>query len=64
MCKHTVKRFPFVIKYILNQYVCINTQEMRDSVVLYNGGTLKFVPDNYKNQIMCNQAVNYFAPAV
>ena len=64
MCKHTVKRFPFVIKYILNQYVCINTQEMCDSVVLYNGGTLKFVCDNYKNQIMCNQGVNYFAPAV
>ena len=28
------------------------------------GGTLKFVPDNYKNKTMCNQAVDKYAEAL
>ena len=33
---------------------------MRDEVILENGGTLKSVPDCYKNQEVCNKAVvNY-----
>ena len=31
---------------------------MCDKAVVENGGTLQFVPDNYKNKKMCNQAVD------
>ena len=47
MCKNAVKMLPFVIRYISDQYA---TQEMFNKVVLENCGTLKFVPDCYKNQ--------------
>ena len=30
-------------------------------MVTANGGTLKFVPDNYKNKKTCNQAANNYA---
>ena len=31
---------------------------MREKTILENGGTLKSVPDCYKNQEMCNKAVD------
>ena len=34
---------------------------MRDKAILEIDGTLQFVPDCYKNQIMCNQAVDNYA---
>ena len=46
-CKNAVTKLPFVVRYILDQ---CKTQEMCDKVILENGGTLKFVPDCYKNQ--------------
>ena len=33
---------------------------MRDKAILENGGTLKSVPDCYKNQEICNKAVDNY----
>ena len=36
--------------------------EIYDKVITENGGMLKFIPDCYKNQKMCDKAVdNYFS---
>ena len=37
---------------------------MCDKVILENGGKLTFVPDCYKNQKMCNKAVDNYADAL
>ena len=42
MCKHAVKRLPFVIRYIPDRY---KTQQMCDKAILENGGILKSVSD-------------------
>lgn len=42
MCKHEVKKSPFLIRYVLDQY---NTQKMWDKAILEIGGTLKSVTD-------------------
>ena len=55
MYKHAVKKLPFLIRYVLDEY---NTQQMCGTAVVENGGTLKFVPDNYKNKKMRNQTLN------
>ena len=34
---------------------------MCDKTILENGGTLKSVPDCYKNQEMCNEAVDNYS---
>ena len=46
MCKHTVKKLPFVIRYVPDRY---KAQQMCDKAILENGGTLEPVPDCYKN---------------
>ena len=38
----------------------IKTQQICDKAILENGGTLKSVPDCYKNQEMCNKAVDNY----
>ena len=50
MCHHTVKKLPYLLRYAPNQY---KTQQMCD-----NGGTLKSVPDCYKNQEIYNKEVD------
>ena len=37
---------------------------MCDKVIFENGGTLKSVPDCYKNQEMCNKAVDNYRHAL
>ena len=37
---------------------------MFDKAILENGGTLKSVPDCYKNQEMCNKAVDNYPHAL
>ena len=37
---------------------------MCDKTVLQNGGILKSVPDFYKNQEMCNKAINNYPHAL
>ena len=42
MCKYTVKKLPFVIIYLLDQY---ETQQMCDKAAPENGVTLESIPD-------------------
>ena len=42
MCKHAVRKLPFVIRYVPDRY---NTQQMFHKAALKNGGTLESVPD-------------------
>ena len=42
MCKNAVKKFPFVIKYVPDQY---KTNEICDKVIIENGRMLGFTPD-------------------
>ena len=45
MCKHAVKKLPFVIRYVPNRY---KTQQMSDKAIAFSGGTLESIPDCYK----------------
>ena len=42
MCKNAVKKLPYLLKYVPDQY---ETQQMCGKAILKNGGTLKTVPD-------------------
>ena len=42
MCKHAVKKLPFVIRHVPDQY---KTQQMCDKEILVNGRTLESVSD-------------------
>ena len=44
--KHAVKRLPFLIRYVPDQY---KTQEMCDKAVLENSETFRSVPDCNKS---------------
>ena len=55
MCKHAVKKLPYLLRHLSNQY---KTQQMWNKTMLENGGTLKSVPNCYKNKEMCNKAVD------
>ena len=59
MSKHAVKKLPYLLRYVPDQY---KTQQMCDKVILENGGTLK--SDCYKNQEMCNKAINDYSHAL
>ena len=51
MCKHTVKKSPYLLKYIPDRY---KTQKMCNKAILENGGALMSFPDCYKIQEMFN----------
>ena len=53
MCKHAVKKLPYLWRYVPDQYM-----------ILENGETIKSVPDYYKNQEMCNKAVDNYLYAL
>ena len=55
MYKHAVKKIPYLLRYVPDQY---KTQQICEKAILENGGTLKSVPDCYKNQEICNKAVD------
>ena len=57
MCKHAVKKLPFVIRYVPDRHT---TQQICDKAIFENGGTLKSVPDCCKNQEMCNEVVDNY----
>ena len=61
MCNHAVKKLPFVIRHVPNQY---KTQKMCDKAILQNGGTLRSVLDSYKNQQMCDKSVDSYPHAL
>ena len=56
MCKHAVKKSPYLLTYVPDQY---KTQQMQE-LIIENHGTLKSVPDSSKNQEMCNEAVDTY----
>ena len=45
MCKHAIKRLPYLLRYVPGQY---KTQQMCDKPILGNVGKLKSVPDYTK----------------
>ena len=45
----------YLIRYVPDQ---CKTQQMCDKTILENGGILKSVLECYKNQDMCNRAVD------
>ena len=55
MCKHVVKKLPFVIRSFPDQY---KTQKMCDEAINTHLSTMEFVPDYYKTQEICDKAVN------
>ena len=50
----TKKILRFLIRYVSDQY---KIQKMNDNVILENGGTLGSVPGCYRNQQICDKAV-------
>ena len=60
MCNHSVKKLPFVIRYVPDR---CKAHQMCDKAILENGGTLKSVLRCYKNQ-MCNQAIDNYGHAL
>ena len=61
MCKHEVKKSPFLIRYVLDQF---NTQKMWDKAILEIGGTSESVPNCYKIQEICNKAADKYPHAL
>ena len=65
MCKYEVKKLPnlhmFLTRYVPDQN---KMQQMCDRVILKNGATLKSVSNCYKNQGMCNKAVDNYLDAL
>ena len=47
MCNHAVKKLPYLLRYVRDQY---NTQKMCNKNMLEHCGTLKSVPDYNKNK--------------
>ena len=47
MCKHAVKKSPYLLIYVPDQ---CKTQQICDKAILENAGTLEYVPDCYKNK--------------
>ena len=42
MCKHTVKKLTYLLRYVPDQY---KTQQMHDKAILENGGTINSIPN-------------------
>ena len=57
MCKHAVKKLPYLLRYVPDQY---KTQKICNKAFLENGGTLNPIADCYRNQEMCNKAVDNY----
>ena len=55
MCNHTVKNLPYLLRYVLDRH---KTQYMCEKAISENGGKLKSLPNCYKNQEVCNKAVD------
>ena len=61
MCKNVVKKLPFVIKYVSDQF---KTKKMCDKVAIENGGMLGFSPDYYRDQKMFDNTVDNYSHAL
>ena len=61
MSKHAVKKLPYLLRYVPDQY---KTEQMCDKAILENAGTLKYVLDCYKIQEICNKAFENYPHAL
>ena len=61
MRKHALKNLSYLLRYVPDQY---NTQQVCDKSLLENGGTLKSVPDRYRNQEMGIKAAGNYLHAL
>ena len=61
MCKHAVRKSPFLIRYVPDQ---LKTEQINDKAILENDGTLMSVPECYKNQQLCDKAVEKYLHAL
>ena len=61
MCKHTVKKFPFLKRYDLDRY---KTQQICDTAFSENGGKLEPVLDCSKDQQLCDKSVDNYPLAL
>ena len=61
MCKHAVKKLPYLLRYVYNWY---KTPQMCDKAILGNGGTFTSAPDCYKNWEVCNNAADNYPHAL
>ena len=57
MCKHVVKKLPSLSKYVSVHY---RTQAM----LIENCGTLRYVPDCYKNKKICKKTIDNYPYAL
>ena len=58
MNKDVVKKFPFLVKYVRDRY---KTKKCVIKLLNENGGMFEFIPDYYKNQLMCDEAVDHYS---
>ena len=56
MCKHAVKKLLFVIRHDPDRY---QIQLMCEKDVIESGRTLWSVSDSFRNQQMCDKALDY-----
>ena len=58
MSKDVVKKFPFLVKYVPDRY---KTKKCVIKLLNENGRMFEFIPDYYKNQLMCDEAVDHYS---
>ena len=61
ICKHSVKRFPFLIHYVPDRY---KAQRMWDKIILEKGEISMFTSGRYKYQNMSDKSVANYAHAL
>ena len=61
MCKHTVKKLPYLLRYVPDQY---KTRQMSDKAILEKSRTLTSVIDCYKNLEICNKRIDNYPHAL
>ena len=61
MRKHSVRKLPYLLRYVPGQY---KTQQMCNKAILENGGILNSVRNCSKNKEMCNKAVDNYPHAL
>ena len=58
MCKHAVKKLPYLLRYVSDQY---ETQQICDKAILENGETLEYILGCFKSQVICIKAVDNYS---
>ena len=56
--KYAIKKLPYPLRYVPDYY---KTQQIWcNKAIIENGGTLKSIPDCYKNQEICKKVVDSY----